>query len=404
MPCPPVTNAGTNVLTSAVRNAVSCAGILGQCGAMTRIVIAGGGLSGLSLAAHLAVADHRHPVVVVDDARRPLGDMTWASWSDRPGLLDAAASRWFEHIRVHVNGRTAVLRLGRYRYRVVRGEDLLAVVRRYTDPLKHFTFHRGHVDRVEDDGVIVDGQHMRAMWVFDSVVGPAEQPPADAELSFRGWHVHSERAAFDAETPTLFDFRTPQVHGASFVYVLPVDAHHALVEHTSFGALGAPQDPAAQREALAEYLAEVVGTGGHEVEREEHAVLPLRSAQLPRRNGNALTIGVEAGMLKASTGFAYQRIQRDSAVIAESLRRHGDPFHLPAPPPRFRMFDGVLLDVIRREPAQLEQAFGALFRFRTAEPALQFLDEATSVTQEWRLFAGMPVAPYLTAARHRLAR
>ncbi|SFR02445.1 lycopene beta-cyclase [Lentzea waywayandensis] len=371
---------------------------------MTRIVIAGGGVSGLSLAAHLAVTDHRHPVVVVDDASKPLGDMTWASWSDRPGLLDAAASRWFERVRVHVNGRTTVLPLGRYRYRVVRGDDLLAVVRRYTDSLRHFTFHHGHVDRVEDDGVIVDGRHMRAKWVFDSVVGPAEQPPADAALSFRGWQVHSERAAFDVETPTLFDFRTPQGHGASFVYVLPVDAHHALVEHTSFIAPGAPQDVAAQREALAEYLADVVGTGGHDVEREEHAVLPLRSAQSPRRNGNALTIGVEAGMMKASTGFAYQRIQRDSAAIAESLRRHGDPFHLPASPSRFRMFDGVLLDVIRREPAQLEQAFGALFRFRTAEPALRFLDEATSVTQEWRLFAGMPAAPYLTAARHRLAR
>ncbi|MFJ8962501.1 lycopene cyclase family protein [Lentzea sp. NPDC102401] len=369
---------------------------------MTRIVIAGAGLSGLSLAAHLAVMDHRHPVIVVDDGRDPLSAKAWASWSDRPGLLDAAACRWFDQIRVHVNGTTKVLRLGRYRYRVVRGGDLATAVRRLTDPLRHFTFQEGHVDRIEDDGVVVDGRHLRARWVFDSVVGPAEEPPADALLSFRGWRVRAERAVFDAEIPTLFDFRTPQVRGASFVYVLPDDAHHALVEHTSFMAPGAAADEAAQREALAEYLTEVVGAGRYEIEREEHAALPLRAGRVERRNGNVLTIGARGGLLKASTGFSYQRVQRDSAAIAESLHRHGHPFALPAEPARFRVFDGVLLDVVMREPAQLERAFGALFRYRTAEPALRFLDEATTPAQEWRLFAGMPAATYLAAARHRL--
>lgn len=370
---------------------------------MTRIVIAGGGLSGLSLAAHLAVADHRHPVLVVDDGDGSLDARMWASWSDRPGLLDAAASRWFERIRVHVNGRTTVIPLGRYRYRVVRGQDLRAVVRRYTDPLPHFTFQRGHVDRIDQDGVVVDGDHIRAKWVFDSVIGPEAPPLTDAHLSFRGWYVRSERAAFDAETPMLFDFRTPLPHGASFVYVLPFDAHHALVEHTSFTAPDVLTDPRAQQEALAEYLTEVVGTGGHEIEREEHAVLPLRSGQASRRRGNVLTIGAEGGLLKASTGYAYQRIQQDSRAVAESLRRHGHPFDLPVSPARFRMFDGVLLDVVTREPAQLERAFGALFRFRTAEPALRFLDEATTPPHEWRLFAGMPAPVYLAAAGRRLS-
>ena len=371
---------------------------------MTRIVIAGGGMSGLSLAAHLAVADHRRPVVVVDDGSRPLETATWASWSAGPGLLDAAACRWFDKMRVHVNGRTNVLRLGRYRYRVVRGKDLAAVVRRYTDPLRHFTYEHGHVDGLADGGLVVDGRFLRAEWVFDSVIGPAEPPPVDAQLGFRGWWVSSERAVFDAEIPTLFDFRTPQLRGASFVYVLPLDAHHALVEHTSFVAPGVPQDEEAQRDALAEYLGEVAGAGHYEIEREEHAVLPLRAAPASRRQGHVLAIGARGGLLKASTGFAYQRVQRDSAAIAESMRQHGHPFDLPREAARFRLFDGVLLDVVTRNPGQLERAFGALFRYRTAEPALRFLDEATSVPQEWQLFAGMPAGTYLAAARQRLAR
>lgn len=67
------------------------------------------------------------------------------------------------------------------------------------------------------------------------------------------------------------------------------------------------------------------------------------------------------------------------------------------------MFDGVLLDVVTGEPAQLERAFGALFRYRTAEPALRFLDEATTPSHEWRLFGGMPAPVYLAAASRRLS-
>lgn len=351
------------------------------------VVIAGGGLSGLSLAAHLAPL----PVTVVDDGRRDLTALSWASWSDRPGLLDAAVSREFDRIGVHAGGRTRVLGLGRYRYRVVRGADLLRVVR---DLAPGCEFVRGHVDEVSAGRVVVDGRALGAEWVFDSVHEP---PPAQASLSFRGWHVRSDRPVFDPGVPTLFDFRTPRLGGASFVYVLPVDAHRALVEHTSF--TRSTVDPRAQRAALGEYLRDVVGVRGHVVEREEAAVLPLSSRAVPRRSGTVLRIGTPAGLVKASTGYGYQRVQQDSAAIARSMRRHGHPFDLPVPPARFRRYDGAMLDVVLREPARLEQAFAAMFRYPTAEPALRFLDERTSPADELRMFSALPAGAFLAALR-----
>lgn len=354
------------------------------------LVIAGGGMSGLTLAAYLAPA----PVVVFDDGHRPVEAMSWASWSDRPGLLDAAVSRRFDRIRVHVAGRTRVLGLGRYRYRVVRGADLVRVVRGIAPACR---FHRGHVDRVEDGRLVVDGTPMAAAWVFDSVLGV--DATVDARLTFRGWHVRVERPVFDPDVPTLFDFRTPQLGGASFVYVLPVDAHRALVEHTSFVAPDATVPR--QDDALAEYL-DLLGADDYAVERLEAATLPLSARATPRRHGDVLTIGAKGGLLKASTGYAYQRVQRDSAAIARSLRRHGHPFDLPEPPRRFRLYDGTLLDVITGRPAELERAFAAVFLHTTAEPGLRFLDERTSLAQEMRLFAAMPKATYLAAVRRRL--
>lgn len=360
-------------------------------------MIAGGGLSGLSLVAHLVAAGHRGPVVVVDNETRPVETRTWASWTDRAGLLDAAVCRRYHRIRIHAGGQSRVVDLGRYWYQAVRGADLRETVRRLTVAAPQVEFRYGQVDRVELDGVVVDGHHVPARWVFDSVSGRDRPSPVDAWLDFRGWRVHSERPAFDPEVPTFFDFRTQRLGGASFAYVLPFDAHHALVEHTSFVPPDTPITPLAQRDALADYLTEVVDVGDYAVTGEESGRLPLRPGGVPRRHGDVLAIGAGAGLVKGSTGYAYQRIQRDSAAIARSLSRHGHPFDLPEPLARHRLFDGALLDVVARNPAQLERVFNVIFRYRTAEPALRFLDESTTVGQECRLFAGMPTATFAAA-------
>lgn len=368
------------------------------------ILIAGGGLSGLSLAAHLA-AEHvvDEPVVVVDDGSHRIGTMVWSSWADRPSLLDAAVSRRFDRVQVHAAGQTRTLDLGRYHYQVVRGEDLEQVVRRMLEPLPRFGFRPGHVDGIADgDQVIVDGEPVSARWVFDSVLGSLDRPPVDAQLAFRGWRVRTERPVFDVGTPTLFDFRTAQAGAAAFVYVLPASEHEALVEHTAFTAPGTTLDAAIQRAALSEYLEHVLRAESHVVLHEESATLPLSAGTVERRRGDVLTIGTEAGMVKAGTGYAYQRVQRDSAAIARSLARHGHPFDLPQPHARHRLFDGALLDVVTRDPAELERAFAALFRGSSAEPALRFLDERTSIAEETRLFAGMRAGVYLAAVGRRL--
>jgi lycopene beta-cyclase len=138
--------------------------------------------------------------------------------------------------------------------------------------------------------------------------------------------------------------------------------------------------------------------GRYEVLRTESAVLPLRVAPAARRSGRVLRIGARGGLLKASTGYGYQRIQRDSAAIAASLAQYGHPFGLLRSRRRYRLFDAILLEVLDREPAQLELAFGQLFLANPAERVLRFLDEDTRPLDEVRLAATLAPRPYLRAA------
>ena len=372
-------------------------------------VIAGGGLSGLSLAAHLAVTGdwrNRRVLIIDDAAARPMA-VCWGFWSATPGLLDAAVSHTYDRVAIHAAGSSRVLSLGRFRYRVVRRPDLVRVVRAMIDRHPGFELRSGRVERVHDGPdraeSTVDGSLLRSRWAFDGV-SPQPSGPRDASLAFTGWEVHCDDATFDPRTPTLFDFRTPQRGGARFVYVLPDDPHRALVELTEFVPRRArPPSAADRRAALDAYLHDVVRGGDYRILRSESAVLALRTRPYRHRGRHVVAIGARGGLVKASTGYAYQRIQRDSAAIAESLRRHGHPFAVPTQRRRHRLLDAVLLEVLDRDPGQLEVAFARLFHRNPAERVLRFLDEDTGIGDELHLMASLPPVPYLRALAARMS-
>ncbi|BCB89544.1 lycopene cyclase family protein [Phytohabitans suffuscus] len=370
-------------------------------------VIAGGGLSGLSLAAHLAAGPWRdRTVLMVDDetpAREPASG--WGYWTGGAGLLDAAAVRSYTRVRVFAGGAGGVVPLGSYRYRVLRRTDLQRLVRSVMGGCPGFAFRHGRVESVRTrDGqaeVVVDGRAYRASWAFDSVTPPPPGPPPDGHLAFAGWEVRCAEPRWDPDTPVLFDFRVPQAGRSRFAYILPAEPDRALVELTEFtGRHTTPSTVDDLRAALAAYLRP---TGRYEILRVESAVLPLRAAPAPRRSGHVLRIGARGGLLKATTGYGYQRIQRDSAAVAASLARHGHPFALPRARRRHRLLDAILLEVLDRDPAQLELAFRQLFLAGPAERVLRFLDERTRLVDEVRLAATLPPGPYLRATPAVLA-
>jgi lycopene beta-cyclase len=103
-------------------------------------------------------------------------------------------------------------------------------------------------------------------------------------------------------------------------------------------------------------------------------------------------------MLKPSTGFALERIQRHSAALAESLRRHGHPHAVAAHHRRHAWLDRVFLDALGRDPDIVEDVMLRLFTRNAAPSVLRFLDEDSTSLQEARLVATLPVLPFLRAA------
>jgi lycopene beta-cyclase len=370
------------------------------------IAILGGGAAGLSLALHLSRSPLRDlSIVVVDREAKSDNDRTWCFWTRHASPYDGVLHRSWDGLRFASEGVDRCFSIEPFRYNMLRGADFYRFTRSRLAACPGIEMVTGQVEGVEDGGteaeVRVEGERLRARWVFDSRFPPPGYRPQPEKYTylvqhFLGWEVETSTAAFDPHAPTLFDLRTEQRGGLCFFYILPHDEQRALVEYTVFS--DQPWARAEYERKLRDYLEGMLGLYGYRVAGTEQGAIPMTDHPFRRSLGRRImAIGTAGGMVKPSTGYAFARIQRDSRAIVRSLLRHGHPFAVPASPARHRLYDSLMLDVMARRPHLVKPIFTALFTRNGPTRVLRFLDESSSVPAEAALLATLPPRPFLQA-------
>lgn len=381
------------------------------------IVVVGAGAAGLSLAHRLPAASPRRPgpsVVLIDPPAGPLRPprRTWCFWESGPGRFDPATTASWEWLRVHGRDGAVVRRhIAPARYKMIRSDDFEALVERDLGDrpgLRRLTATAGAVTALPDSTVRVTATDaagarvdLRAHWVFDSRP-PDRLPAARTRLlqHFRGWFVRTERPVFDPAVVDLMDFRTGQpARGLSFGYVLPTGRHTALVEYTEFGP--APLTSGAYDAALEDYTRRVLRTGPLEVLSTEQGAIAMTDAVFERRAGGCdrvFRIGVAGGATRASTGYTFAAVQRQSDAIARAVRAGRHPVPPPPHAARARLMDAVLLRALDTGRVDGPDLFFRLFDRVPAGRLLRFLDGRSRLYEDLAVGVHAPVLPMLRTA------
>ena len=371
-------------------------------------LIVGGGAAGLSLAYHLAQEPRLagKKVLLIEPEAKTRNDRTWSFWADEPGLFDGIVAHEWRKIAFRSPGFERVIDLGRYRYKTINGLDYYRFVHRVLAARPtQFTVVRGLAEALEDTptGVRIrtaNGTTHTARYAFDS------RPPDLAKLKqpakhryllqhFVGWEIETDADVFDPTTVEFMDFRGPQQHEARFMYVLPFTARKALVEYTLFSEMTLPK--AEYEAAIREYLATTLGLTNYRITAEEAGAIPMTDHPLPPRVGqHVLNLGTRGGRAKPSTGYAFKRIQEHSARLVAALATTGHP---PADSTgdrwQFRLFDTLLLDIMRRRGETTRDIFRQLFERNPVERIFRFLDEQTSWADNLRVMNSVPAGPFV---------
>ncbi|QHJ08203.1 lycopene cyclase family protein [Hymenobacter busanensis] len=374
-------------------------------------LLAGGGAAGLSLAYHISQEPRlRHKrVLLLEPAAKDQNDRTWSFWTDEPTLFDAIVAAEWRQLAFRSPQLDVVRPLQRHRYCTVRGIDFYRFVRaELAKRPEQFTWVPTTVDSLENGamGVVActpQGE-FTARYAFDSRPPQLLHDPKYRYLwqHFVGWEVETDYDAFDPDTPVFMDFRVPQGHECRFVYVLPFSKRRALVEYTLFSGAQLPRHE--YEDALRLYLQAFLAGRTYRIIETEAGAIPMTDQPFADRSGtNIVHLGTRGGRVKASTGYAFRRMQQHAARLTAALAATGRlPADLTGDQWQFRLFDTLLLDIMQRQGETTRDIFAELFAHNPVERILDFLDERTSWADNLRIMNSVKPWPFLRSIGHVL--
>lgn len=370
------------------------------------MIIAGGGAAGLSLAYQLINSPLKdRSILIIDKGAKNQNDRTWAFWTDEPTPFEPIVYRSWAQLHMADDDSEQRIDLHEYRYQVIRGIDFYRFVLAALEACPNVSLLEATVDQIIDGPdaaqVIIDDLAYSADWIFDSIFRPAQLVENERhqylQLHFKGWEIETAEDAFQPEAATLMDFRTPQERETRFFYVLPFSPRRALVEFTVFSDDRFSHEEYA--EALREYLTDVLNISAYRIVDEEQGVIPATDHPFPRRVGQrVMTIGTKGGRVKPTTGYAFVRIQRDTAAIIQSLIDHEHPFDVPEDSQRYRLLDAVMLEMMDHYGEELKPIFATMFERNPITRILRFLDEEGTPLENLQLIATLPPWQFIQAA------
>ncbi|MCB9080276.1 MAG: lycopene cyclase [Lewinellaceae bacterium] len=373
-------------------------------------IIIGGGCAGLSLAYRITneAALKQCRVLIIEPESKTRNDRTWCFWGTDAGLFSPVVRHRWTNITIAGSEFSRTADIEPYHYFFIRGIDFYQHIQAFLAANPRIEILRAPADRWDANDtqamVWANGETFTANYVFTSApTGSAGQVLAPLHQYFKGWFIETESPVFTADTATLMDFNVAQPDlGLHFMYVLPFSSTRALVEFTTFSSQLLPDETFNQ--ALEKYITDNLQVDQYRITDTEQGAIPMG---LPAKSAVAGTsriipIGGQGGAIKPTTGYAFWRIQEQTQQITAQLAQNRWPSGEIGHPRRFAWYDQLLLDILVKE-GQPARIFKRLFQHNPYPRILKFLDEGTTPWEEVKIFAQLPLWPFLRAWKRQYA-
>lgn len=378
------------------------------------LIIAGGGLSGLSLAWYLAKGGYQGQVLVVDSTFAPHNDKTWCFWADQvPPFKDLIYRKW-KKTWVSVLDYSTFRYLNEYAYYCIRSGDFREYVLRELKKLPNFELLEENIldfSSNKNKAVLLtkNGDSYLANYIFQSVMKPKGLDGNEIKYPliqhFLGWEIVTTEAAFDPETFTIMDFDNSFTPGVGFMYVLPYSHNQALFEFTVFSEETLNKKD--YKKKIKDYLYHEYGLDKdhYEIKRREYGEIPMEDRpHVPFYENNIINIGSVGGQTKPSTGYTFTRIQDYTQKLAQTLIQGFEP--VPPQPSKFkyRYYDLLLLHILSNSTDDSLRVFKDLYKNNSLDDVFRFLGENTSFLEDLKIMSSVPYIPFFKAIAHNLKR
>ena len=368
-------------------------------------IIAGGGMSGLSLAYYLSESSLPYEsVLIIDQGSEAL--KTWCYWSDESHPFDAYAEHTWKNLSVHsFANQQQDLQIDPFIYRKIESSTWTKAIKEKLLNNPKFEFIQATIESFQYQGKFVQvftskGNFEATEKIFDSVSPYPYDPTNTKELKqhFVGLFIETNFPLFDAGKATLFDFRIAFTHACEFMYVLPTSAKTALFEHTFFSS--ELKEESVYIDQIKAYLRAYHGLSDDDylIKGTEKGIIPMNYAAIPQNlHQKIIKIGTAGGFVKSSTGYSYKRAQGLLMNMVQLLEKSQLNKPLVNQTQFKILLDRIFIQVLEDQQVKGSTIFEKLFQKNSAQTMLRFLDEKTSVWEDLRLMTTVPTWPFMKA-------
>ncbi len=388
------------------------------------LIILGGGLAGLSLAAALAELGADCPSTVIIEPRPSyVRDRTWSYWRLHGHRFDECVRRRWHQSLLRARGRSVTVTA--MDYETIEADRFYEVALDRIESNNKISIRMGcaAIDLVPAgqpgagaDEVMVqtDQSLIRARLCLDT------RPPHWGQgrngfleegtvQSFAGLEVETAEPVFNPDQAILMDFMNgTREKEVRFFYVLPFSERRALVEDTRFtpeAGVVPPQD------GLEAEIRSYLGCS-FQVHYREQACLPMIAGlarALPDPAGRILPLGMASGALRPSSGYGFLAIQRQvdtlvAAIVAHGIAPEALARAMVRRPGWMEWMDRVFLDVLYHNADKAPDWFLGMFERASQTRAIRFMADTGSLVDAAAVAAAMPKPPFLRAAARVLYR
>jgi lycopene beta-cyclase len=363
-------------------------------------IIAGAGCAGYSLLYHLLQDPllNKKKILVVDANFNKGNDRTWCFWEDNAGPFESIVCKKWSNIEVLKGEMHRSLPTAPFEYKMIQGIDFYQFISDFTkgfDNVEWVASKILSIDAINANSARVnwEGGAANADYVFSSING--ERIQSTLWQHFKGIVVEFDNPVFDEHIARLMDFNVPQMNATAFMYLLPLTDKKALVEYTLFSTSILVESK--YDAVLNAYMEEHYKGLAYQIQHTEMGAIPMTSKKLTSNDGAVVSIGTMGDAVKASTGYAFQFIQKQTQQIVNQLKSN-QALNPAVHHTRHQFYDAVLLYILEHQKMAGDEIFARIFKKNRAATVFKFLSNTSTLLDDIKIMSSLPTPIFLPAA------
>ena len=296
------------------------------------IVILGGGLAGLALAAELSAPEFSHlSIIMIEPRDEYLRDKTWSYWRKNPhDFSDCESATWPAWCVKDATNSVSIdsSKAENYVYASIASDAFYRAALAKINACSHIEMLQGErvqSIRTESGRAIVtlkSGSNIVVnQFIFDSRK-PEKSSKQQLYQHFLGLEMVADKAIFDTSYVDLMDFQASD-HGLHFMHVLPYSPTRALIKSTWVCDHADHDDRVGYVQELNNYLLKRWPNAKFELAYTEAASLPLTAQKAHKQwLGQTQLVPIDslAGTLLIPTSDAFLAALQDAKRLANLIR------------------------------------------------------------------------------------